>query len=159
MADLKITDIMTKEVVSVNPEMPLFEAAKIITDHNFDGVPVVDKENKLLGILTEYDLISQSSSIHLPTFQKLLQDISVFGQDKSHFKKEFADVISLKVKDAMNIEPLILQDDVGYDEVVAAFRDHHRVNPIPVVDSVKHVVGVVSRYDVLKPLRLVDKNH
>lgn len=102
MSDLKITDIMTKDVVSVDQEMSLFEAAKILSEHNFDGMPVVDKENKLLGILTEYDLISQSSSIHLPTLQKVLQDIHVFGKDKSHFKKEFRDVIELKVEDAMN---------------------------------------------------------
>lgn len=153
MSDLKITDIMTKEVVSVDPEMPLFEAAKILSEHNFDGVPVVDQENKLLGILTEYDLISQSSSIHLPTLQKVLQDMSVLGKDKAHFKKEFQDVIALKVKDAMNKEPLTLKDSASYEEVVAAFRDHHRVNPIPVINNEGKVVGVVSRYDVLKPLR------
>lgn len=153
---LSITDIMTKEVVSVDPEMPLFEAAKILSEHNFDGMPVVDKENKLLGILTEYDLISQSSSIHLPTLQKVLQDMSVFGKDKSHFKKEFQDVIALKVKDAMNKEPLTLKDSASYEDVVTAFREHHRVNPIPVINNAGKVVGVVSRYDVLKPLRTVD---
>ncbi|MDO8569395.1 MAG: CBS domain-containing protein [bacterium] len=150
MSDLKITDIMTKEVVSVGQDMPLFAAAKIITDHNFDGVPVVDKENKLIGILTEYNLISQSSSIHLPTLQKILKDINVLGEDKSHFKKEFQDIIALKVKDAMNREPPTLRDDASYKEVIAAFREHHNVNPIPVIDSVGKVVGVVSRYDVLR---------
>ena len=143
---------MTKNVISIVPEMPLFEAAKILMDHDFNGAPVVDKDNKLLGILTQYDLISRGSAIHLPTFQKLLKDIGVFGKDKSHFKKEFADVISLTVKDAMNKDPLVLRDDATYDEVVAAFREHHRVNPIPVVDQTEKVVGVVSRYDLLKPL-------
>ena len=156
MADIKITDIMSKNVVSVNPEMPLFEAAKILADHNFDGVPVIDKDNKLVGILTEYDLISKGSAIHLPTFQKLLKEIGVFGKDKSHFKKEFQDVISLKVKDTMNADPLTLKDSVTYEEVVETFREHHRVNPIPVVDQSGRVVGVVSRFDVLKPLRSVD---
>ena len=156
MSDLKITDIMTKEVVSVDPEVPLFEAAKILSDHNFNGVSVVDKENKLIGILTQYDLISQGSFIHLPTLQKILKDINVFGQDKSHFKKEFKDVIALKVKDVMNKEPLTLHDYVSYEDVVTAFREHHRVNPIPVINSEGKVVGIVSRYDVLKPSRLVD---
>lgn len=154
MADFRITDIMTKEVVSVDSEMPLFEAAKILSEHNFDGVPVVDKENKLVGILTEYNLISHSSSIHLPTLQKILKDINVFGKDKSHFKKEFQDIITLKVKDAMNREPSILRDDANYEQVIAVFRAHHNVNPIPVIDGTGKVVGVVSRYDVL---REVDK--
>lgn len=152
MADLKITDIMTKEVVSVGPEMPLFEVAKVLSGHNFNGVPVVDMEDKLMGLLTEYDLISQSSSIHLPTFQKILKEMDVFGKDKSHFKKEFQDIITLKVKDIMNKEPLTLRDSASYEDVITAFREHHRVNPIPVINNDGRVVGVVSRYDVLKPL-------
>ena len=146
MSDLKITDIMTKEVISVDPEAPLFEAAKILADHNFNGMPVVDKENKLIGILTQYDFI------HLPTLQKILKDMNVLGQDKSHFKKEFKDIIALKVKDAMNTEPLALRDDASYDEAVKTFREHHRVNPIPVINKEGKVVGVVSRYDIIKPL-------
>jgi|SRR3989338_6860382 len=157
MPDLKITDIMTKEVVSVTPEMPLFEAAKILSEHNLDGAPVVNETNKLLGILTEYDLISQSSSIHLPTLQKILQDIKVFGKDKSQFKKEFQDVIALKVQDVMNDDPLTLAPDDSFEEMVKAFREHHRVNPIPVIDKNKKVVGVVSRFDVLKPLQALNK--
>ena len=152
MSDVKITDIMTKEVISVDPEAPLFEAAKILADHNFNGMPVVDKENKLIGILTQYDLISQGSFIHLPTLQKILKDMNVLGQDKSHFKKEFKDIIALKVKDAMNTEPLALRDDASYDEAVKTFREHHRVNPIPVINKEGKVVGVVSRYDIIKPL-------
>ena len=157
MPDLKITDIMTKEVVSVTPEMPLFEAAKILSEHNLDGAPVVNETNKLLGIITEYDLISQSSSIHLPTLQKILQDIKVFGKDKSQFKKEFQDVIALKVQDVMNDDPLTLAPDDSFEEMVKAFREHHRVNPIPVIDKNKKVVGVVSRFDVLKPLQALNK--
>ncbi|MDO8729048.1 MAG: CBS domain-containing protein [bacterium] len=150
MSKLKVTDMMTKDVVSVNADMPLFEAAKIIIDHNFDGVPVVDKENKLIGIITEYNLISQSSSVHLPTLQKILKDLKVLGEDKSYFEKEFEDIIALKVKDVMNREPPTLRDNANYEEVLAAFREHHNVNPIPVVDAVGKVVGVVSRYDVLR---------
>ena len=45
------------------------------------------------------------------------------------------------------------------EEVVAAFRDHHRVNPIPVIDENRKVVGVVSRFDVLKPLQALARHH
>ncbi len=62
-------------------------------------------------------------------------------------------IMSLTVKDVMNGDPLTLPDDATYHEVVAAFRDHHRVNPIPAVNESRNVVGIVSRYDILNPLR------
>ena len=151
---VSVKDIMTTQVVIVRPDMLLMEAAKVLAEHNFDGVPVVDKENKLIGILTEYDLISKSTLIHFPTLQKIIQNIGVYGKDKSHFKKDFAEITSLTVKDAMNADPLTLPEDAAYEDVKQAFREHHRVNPIPVVDKDRKVIGVVSRYDVLKPLHL-----
>ena len=155
MQELALQDIMEKNVISVHSETPLAEAAKLLTDHQFDGVPVVDKENTLCGILTEYDLISKGSAIHLPTFQMILQNLPVFRKDRSQFKNEVAQVASLTVKDVMNDDPLTLSPDATYEEVVTAFRDHHRVNPIPVIDKDRKVIGVVSRFDVLKPLREV----
>lgn len=155
---VSVKDIMTKEVVSVYPETALTEVAKIIAERAFDGVPVVDKNNKLVGILTEYDLISKGSAVYLPTFQLILQNIKVYNKDKSRFQKEFNEVSMLKVKDVMNPDPLTFTGDATFEEVVTAFRDHHRVNPIPIVDKENKVIGVVSRFDVLKPLRLLLKN-
>ncbi len=155
--DISLKDIMTKQVISVSPETPLSEAASLLSKHNFSGMPVVDADNTLVGILTDYDLISKDSLIHLPTFQKILQNLSVYKKDKSEFQEEVKKVSALKVKDVMNREPLTLLEDASFEETVAAFRDHHRVNPIPVIDSNKKVIGVVSRYDLIKPLEKLTK--
>ncbi|MBI2056381.1 MAG: CBS domain-containing protein [Candidatus Sungbacteria bacterium] len=146
---LSVTDIMTKEVISIAPNAPISDAAKILAEHRFDGVPVIDASNVLVGILTEYDMVS-SAAIHLPTLQTVLQNLKVFQKDKSQFQKEVQEISSLKVEDVMNKDPLTLAENATYEEAVKAFKDHHRVNPIPVIDTKKHVIGVVSRYDVLK---------
>src|SRR3989344_2132776 len=157
MADIFIKDVMVKNVISVGPETALIKAAQIIMEHGFDGVPVVDEENKLVGILTDYDLIEKSSSIHLPTFQKILENLKVLKQDSSEFQKEVREVSALKVRDVMNNDPLTLEPETSFEEMVKAFREHQRVNPIPVIDKNKKVVGVVSRFDVLKPLQALNK--
>lgn len=152
---LTIKDIMTpaKDIVTLTLDTSLVKAAEVLAKYDFDGVPIVDKDKKLLGILTEYDLISKKSMIHLPTFQLVLQNVSTEKGDQEGFQKEMRSMRELTVKDVMNPEPMTLTDDATYEEVVAAFREHHRVNPIPVVNKRKVVVGVVSRFDVLKPLR------
>ena len=153
-----VTDIMTREVVSVRMETPLVEAAKILANHNFDGVPVVDAENRLIGIVTEYDLISKDM-IHLPTLQVVLNNLQVFKKDQAQFDAEIKKLSNLKVKDVANTEPLTLNARATYEDVLTAFREHHRVNPIPVVDDDKTVIGVVSRFDVLRPLQAVAERH
>lgn len=158
MQKISVRDIMEKDVVSVRPDTPLADAAKILADHKFDGVPVVDENNMLVGILTEYDLVSKGSAIHLPTFQKILENLSIFSKDKKEFQSDIADVANMKVRDVMNDDPLTLSHDATYEEAVTAFRDHHRVNPIPVIDKDRKVIGVVSRFNVLKPLQELASN-
>lgn len=147
-----LKDIMTRDVVFVYPETPLTEAATILAERNFDGVPVVDHDDRLVGVLTEYDLLSKGFILHLPTLQFIFKNLSLFKQNPAQFT-EVAEITSLKVKDVMNADPLTLNHSATYEETIVAFRDHHRVNPIPVIDENRKVVGVVSRFDVLKPFR------
>jgi CBS domain-containing protein len=150
---LTVKDIMTKEAVFVSPDALLTDAARIIVEKNFDGVPVVNEEKKLVGILTQYDLISKGSALHLPTMQFILEHMAVFKKDKKQFQENIQEITSLRVHDVMNPDPLTFQEGDTYEYVVHTFRDHHRVNPIPVVDTQRYLVGVVSRYDILKFLK------
>ena len=153
MSDNKVLtkDIMTKEVISVHPDTSLLDAAKILAEHNFDGLPVVDDNNKLLGIVTEYDLINKTSAVHLPTLQIVLRNLPQFNEG-DQFQEE---ILSLKVSDIMNKDPLTLSPEITYDEIIKLFKDHHRVNPIPVIDKDKKVIGVISRFDVLRPFHVL----
>ncbi len=151
-AKIYAKDIMTKEVVTVHSDTPLLDVAKALAEHNFDGVPVVDKDNKVIGIVTEYDLINKTSAVHLPTLQVILKNLPQFKKEDAHFQEE---ILNLKVTDIMNKEPLTLAPDVPYDEVIKLFRDHHRVNPIPVVDTEGKILGVISRFDVLRPFHVL----
>lgn len=153
--NLPITEIMTKDIISVHPETPILDVAKLLNDHSFNGMPVVDKDNVLVGIITEYDLISSGSSIHLPTLQKVLGSLSVFKKDKWEFNEDVESLTKLQVKDVMNKEPLTLSNTASFLDALQTFQEHHRVNPIPVIDAEKKVVGVVSRFDILKPLKKV----
>lgn len=152
LSKVLVRDIMTKEVVSVHPDTSLLDTAKILAEHNFDGVPVTDDNNTLIGIVTEYDLINKTSAVHLPTLQVILRNLPQFKQEEAHFQEE---ILSLKVSDIMNKDPLKLGSDVTYDEVIKIFREHHRVNPIPIVDENNKVVGVISRFDVLRPFHVL----
>ena len=145
-------DIMTKEVILAHPDTPILDVAKLLAEHNFDGVPIIDSDNKLVGIVTEYDLINKTSAVHLPTLQVVLKNLPQFKKEEAHFQQE---ILSLKASDIMNKEPLTLDPDISYDEIIKLFREHHRVNPIPVIDKDHKVLGVISRFDVLRPFHVL----
>ncbi|OGM96647.1 MAG: hypothetical protein A3B86_04685 [Candidatus Yanofskybacteria bacterium RIFCSPHIGHO2_02_FULL_38_22b] len=143
-----VSDIMTKEVVSVFPETSLFEAAKILYKNRFTGLPVVDHDSVLIGLVTEYDLINMESETptHIPTLQKMFQTIPAEGGQE----KEIEELFLLKVVDVMNPDPLVVSKDATLEETIKIFKEYHRVNPIPVIDSQKKIVGIVSRSDLVK---------
>lgn len=154
MALPTVRDIMNTKVIAAHPEMTAVEAHELITKNAIDGVPVVDDQNILVGILTEYDMIAKGSSLHLPTFQQMLTELKV-DQSGGQLEQDATALAKMKVRDLMNSDPLSMPDTSSFEEVVTTFRDHHRVNPIPVVDQDKKVVGVVTRCDVLKLFTLL----
>lgn len=146
----KVRDFMTTDVVSARPEMPLGTVSRLLIKYGLSGLPVLGGEGELLGIVTEYDLISKGSLIHIPTFLKLLHDFRLYRKDRAFVGGELKSLLSLTVKDVMNREPLVIGPDAPIEEAVKVFSEHHRVNPIPVVDENRRVVGVLSRFDIMK---------
>ena len=142
--------LVNELMITVSSETPLIEAANILTRNSLNGLPVVDKDNVLMGIVTDYDLIVKGTSLHLPTFIKLMSQIDLYKKDKSLIKDDLKKVLEIKVGEVMNPEPLVLLDGASVEEAVNAFAEHHRVNPIPIIDSQKKVIGVLSRHDLNK---------
>lgn len=141
-------DIMVKDVMAVFPETSLLRASAIMTQNGYNGLPVVNKDKKVIGIITEYDLLTKGTAIHLPTFIKLFGG---FPEEKDLLIKEkLGDILNFTVRDVMNDDPLVVQEKADLSAVVEAFGAHHRVNPIPVVDKEGVLVGIVSRFDVIK---------
>lgn len=146
---MKIEDFMTKKVSSVSPSTPLGTAAQLLSSKRLSGLPVLDKDKKVVGIITEYDLVTKNQ-LHLPTFMKLLNEFDLYKNDKSLIKDDLKKILSLTVADVMNKQPLTLRIDATLDEASKIFSEHHSVNPIPIVDNENRLVGVFSRYDLIR---------
>lgn len=141
---------MTQKLIVLHPDDGLDEATKLFEEHNFDGFPVVNEEGKLLGIVTAYDMVSQSYATHLPSLLNILEDVYSKKADEKTLRDQFDRVKMVKVRDMMNEDPLVVGPDVRVEDLAKEFIQHHRVNPIPVIDSSKKLLGVVSRFDILR---------
>jgi len=145
-----IQELMTTEIVAVKPETSLIEADTILAKHGFAGLPVVNQEGVLVGMFTEFDLSTRISLLHLPTILKLFTDFTIYKKDQGPIWKDVTQMLAVKVKDIMNPVPFVVNQHAPLSEVIRLFSERRRVEPLPIIDDQYKLVGIVSRYDLIR---------
>jgi CBS domain-containing protein len=146
---LSVKDIMTKEVITVPPDMKIARAARLLLGKSINGVPVVDKTGKLVGILCQSDLVAQQKKFPLPSLFTLLDGVIPLTSMK-HLEKEVQKITATTVADAMTPNPITVGPEASIEEVGSIMVDKHFYT-LPVLDGGR-LVGVVGKKDVLKTL-------
>lgn len=141
---------MTREVLSVGAEDSLDLVAQLFEKYDYDGMPVIGESRKVLGIITAYDMILQSTGMHLPTVLSIMEKISVNRADRKELDEHFEKLKQIRAKQIMNPKPLTIGPEVAIEDAAKLFAEHHRVNPLIVVDGGGALIGVLSRYDVIR---------
>lgn len=150
---MMVRDIMTKEVISADPGMPITEVARLLFENNLTGMPVLDPESKVVGIVTEYDLMSPELNIHIPTYIEFLQSLgSAKDSVAEQFKDEAKRIANTTAEDVMT-KGVITAHPTTSVEMLISLITEHRINPVPVVDEGNILVGIASRADLVKLLR------
>jgi CBS domain-containing protein len=147
-----VKDVMTKRVITATSDTPLIQAVNHMVENKISGLPVVDKNNRVIGIITEYDIATKGSLADLTSYVRLLQESRVYrhGDEENSIIGSIKRVLTTTVGQVMNSEPLILAQDVSINQAVLTFIEHHSVNPIPIIDNDYKLVGVLSRHDLIK---------
>jgi len=147
---MKVKDIMIREVICISPDEKVTEAAKIIHEHNFNGLPIIDDNKKVLGMVTEMDLLTNDSfGMHIPSFAKLISDFNVLKMVKGEEKRNFESIVNADVQSIMNKNFISVSPDTPLTDLISIFNEQ-KVNPIPVVDEKKTLQGIVARSDIIK---------
>jgi CBS domain-containing protein len=140
-------DVMTREVASVSRDSTLGTAVSIMLDHKVSGLPVVDGQGRLVGILTEGDLLRR---VELGT-ERHRSSVGSFLAGPAGLAEDYVLANTRRVGDLMTANPFSVHEADDLSEVVRVMEGKH-VKRLPVVDAESHVVGVVSRADLLRPL-------
>jgi CBS domain-containing protein len=141
---------MTGDVLAIAADDTLDTIAQLFEKYDYDGMPVVDANYKLLGVITAYDMILQSSGMHLPTVIGIMQNIAKGKGDRRQLEEQFSKLREIKATAIMNPKALTVRTNAPLSEAAKLFAENPKVNPISVVDGDGKLLGVISRYDVLK---------
>ncbi|HWH21396.1 MAG TPA: CBS domain-containing protein [Solirubrobacterales bacterium] len=142
-------EIMDRDVPSVTPDEEASDAIKLLAETDLGAVPVVDADRKVVGIVSETDLIlaDEESDLHLPHYLNIMGGIVFIGSMKG-FEKRLEKAFATKVSELMTADPIVARTYESADRVAKKIADHHH-NHLPVVDEDGRLAGMVTRADAL----------
>lgn len=141
---MQAKDVMTQPVITVKKETTVAELIHLLLERRISGVPVVDEQGRVVGIVTEGDLILRERGAAPRSFLK-----SLFG-DPERLAREYIKLHGCCAQDVMTQEVITVEEETPLERVAALMADK-QVNRLPVLRQGK-LVGIVTRADVLKGL-------
>ena len=143
---MKASEVMTRNVVTVGRETSVAQAIRLMLDNNISGLPVLDDDGKVVGIVTEGDLLRRSETgteRHRPRWLEILMG-------PGRMAGEYVRTHGRKVEEIMTADLISVAGDTPLEEVVG-LMERRRIKRVPVLDG-DVLVGMVSRLDLLRAL-------
>ena len=138
-----VKDIMMTTVVSIKRNADLHEAARLLSENRISGMPVVDDNNRVIGVISEADVLMLAGMKREHTFKDILRNI--LGEPVP------ARSGGNKVEDVMSFPPITSKADDEVMEVAKIFEER-RIKRLPVVDNDGKLLGIVSRADIVRAI-------
>jgi CBS domain-containing protein len=148
----RVADIMTGRPITVHPEATVKQLADLLRAHHISGVPVVDGERHVVGVVTDGDLVAEDADLRFPHYIQFLDSLIYLDSTKK-FEERLKKAVGARVADIMTADVISVHRE---DEmrVAATLMSEHKINLVPVVDDDNKLVGVVTRHDVVAGLGL-----
>ncbi|HAD04370.1 MAG: hypothetical protein A2091_09805 [Desulfuromonadales bacterium GWD2_61_12] len=146
---LTAQEIMTRQVHTVTPETAVEELAQTFLRTGVSALPVIDGAGKLIGVVTETDLIEQNKPLHIPTVIALF-DWVLYLESEKEFQAEVSRISARKVGEICSRELVTCAPDTSVGDI-ARLMSEKKVHLVPVVDG-ERLVGVVARLDLIRTM-------
>lgn len=144
---MKIADVMNKYPISVTPESSIADVAKLMVKHNLNAIPVLDDKKKLVGIISEGDLLYKKVRPHAPHYVNIL-GASIYYGGIGEYNEQFKKLLASKVDDLMTKDVIWDKPETDVEDLVAVMVEQH-LKVVPILDN-DNLVGLISRSDIMK---------
>ena len=142
-------DIMTTNVVTVKKDQPISDLSKLFIENHFNGVPVLDDAGKVIGVVTQSNLIEQNKNLHIPTVIALF-DAVLFLESEKKFESDVKKLTGSKIEDIYHKKPITVSPDADLSEITTIMAEKD-VHTLPVLEDDK-LIGIVGKKDVIRAL-------
>ncbi len=140
-------DIMCKTVITVEKDTPISELSDLFIEYNINGIPVLNDQGKVVGIVTQGDLIEQNKNLHIPTVITLF-DAVLFLESEKKFESDIKKLTGNKVEDIYSPDAVTVSIDTEINDIATIMAEKD-VHTLPVMDGEK-LVGVIGKLDLIR---------
>jgi len=152
---MNVEDIMTREVISVRPDMRVGQIARVFREHQLSGLPVVSEDGELVGIITELDMVKRHARPELPAYLPLLG--AYLPLRTKEYRESLRRITGVVASDIMTTPVNTIGPDASIEDA-ATVMVSNRSNPLPVLDEAGRMVGIISRTDILRVIEDMELN-
>jgi CBS domain-containing protein len=146
---LTVREIMQTDVIAVRPETTVGELADILAKNKISGVPVVDDQGRVMGMVSEADIILQDADLHFPYYIQFLESV-IYLQSVHKFEERFRKAFGSRVTEVMSDEVVVVSPDTSVREAATVMADRD-INRLPVTEEGR-LVGIVTRGDIVRAI-------
>ena len=148
---MKVQEIMSKKIISVNRKSTIKEIALALTQHRISGLPVLSDGGYLAGIVTEGDLMRRKMTPRTPDFINILGAV-IYYHGVDRYNEDFKKMLAQSAEDIMTTDLITVKEDADVSEVATLMMDND-IKQVPVVDGSK-IIGMETRADIVRMLAL-----
>ena len=144
---LTAKDIMTKDIITVTKKTSTEDLSKLFIEHRVSGIPVVDENGGLQGVVTQADLIEQKKNLHIPTVIALFDAVLLLETQKK-FESDVKKLTGSCVEDIYTANAISVNMDTEFRDV-ATIMSEKDIHTLPVLDGEK-LVGIIGKLDLIR---------
>ncbi|NWF59624.1 MAG: CBS domain-containing protein [Fischerella sp.] len=141
---------MSRDPIVVRPETPLKEAIQTLAERRISGLPVVDNAGKLVGIISETDLMWQETGVTPPAYIMFLDSV-IYLKNPATYERDLHKALGQTVGEVMSKNPITISPDKPLREAAKIMNDRN-VHRLPVLDSEGQVIGILTRGDIIRAM-------
>lgn len=144
-----VADVMSHDPIVVHPETPLNEAIKLLAENRISGLPVVDQHGKLVGVLSETDLMWQESGVTLPAYIMILDSV-IYLENPARYERELHKSLGQTVGEVMTKKELMTTAPTTPLRQAAQLMHERKMHRLMVVDAAGDLIGILTRGDIVR---------
>lgn len=142
---------MTPNPITVKPDTPLQDAIRLLAENRISGMPVLDDQEKLVGVISDTDLMWQESGVDTPPYVMLLDSI-IYLQNPARHERELHKALGQTVGEVMNDVPISILPTQTLREA-AHLMNEKKIRRLPVLNvESRQLIGILTQGDIIRAM-------
>ena len=145
-----VADVMHRNPITVKPQTPIKEAITILAEQCISGLPVVDDAGKLVGIISETDLLWQETGVEPPLHIMFLDSV-IYLENPARYDQELHKALGQTVGEVMSTHPVTVKSDQPLRKA-AKLMQEKSIRRVAVTDDENKLIGILTTGDIVRAM-------